>query len=191
MKTLMIGLIVLATFSAHASMLETKGPLDDTFSKAEKDAEMTHFETLGDLFKSGTLPNLSKISNIAWAGRCFVDSNPNQPTNAGYIIRQKRNDAGPIAAGSKAYEAFSYWHIHQAPNFYDAMDISQIFSLYGEGLEARDVKVNDDSIEIAVTTEETSSLKVSGDYLVEEISRAAVEDVATIRCYYFIPDLNN
>jgi hypothetical protein len=193
MQKLLIGLLAIGTLSAQASMFEVNGPLDETLFKAQIDDEKTYFETLGDLYKAGQRPNLKKISNIAWAGRCFLKNEQNKPTNAGYIFRKKRSDAGPIAL--KAYEAFSYWDLNKAPNYFDKMDVEQVFASV-TGLEARDGKVKTDSIEIVISTSEKSRLKVSGSYLVEELS-ALKEDAGPIgkasvfaRCYYFIPDLN-
>jgi|SRR5690606_16763807 len=200
MKRLLVGLLALGTISAQASMLEINGPLDVNFFEAEVDQGQTYFETLGDMFKKGTRPNPTKISNIAWAGRCFTFSAQNNPANAGYIFRQKINDAGPIAASSKAYEAFSYWALDKEPNFFDKMDLEQVFAFYktrtSAPFRALDARIKTDSIEINLDSSK-SNLKVSGDYLVEEISGVSGGDVGPVgkvtvgvRCYYFIPDLN-
>ena len=122
MKKLLIGLLAIGTLSAQASLLEVNGPLDATLFEAQVNDEKSYFETLGDLFQAGTRPKLSNISNIAWAGRCFSKEKQNVPNNAGYIFREVRNDAGPIAVTTKAYEVFSYWQHAKAPNFFDKMD---------------------------------------------------------------------
>ncbi len=193
MKKLLIGFLAFGAFSAQASMLEVNGPLDEKLFEAQVNEEKTYYETLGDLFKTGTLPNFSKISNIAWAGRCFFKKKPNDPHNAGYILRQKISDAGPIALNS--YEAFSYWKRHQVPNFFDLMNVEQVFAVMRP--TASDVRVKSDSVEISLGGNDKSNLKVSGNYLVEEVS-GPVNDVGSVgkvnisaRCYYFIPDLNN
>lgn len=195
MKKLLIGILAIGTLSAQASMLEVNGPLDATLFEAYVDEEKTYFETLGDLFKAGQRPDLKKISNFAWSGRCFYSTAPNEPTNAGYIFRPKRSDAGPIAVNSKAYEAFSYWHPSKAPNFYDKMDMEEVFAIMH--LEAENVRLKTNSIEIDIVAPAKSNLKISGNYLVEELSRPS-SDVGPIektivgaRCYYFIPDLND
>jgi len=171
-------------------------PLDSKFFEAEFSQDKSYFETLGDLFSEGTLPNLSKISNIAWAGRCFLKGNPNDPTNAGYVFRPKRSDAGPIASNSKTYEAFSYWKLSKAPNFFDKMDIEEALASM-PNVKAQNVRLKTNSIEIDVIAPAKSNLKVSGNYLVEEIS-APDGDVCPVgkttvkvRCYYFIPDLTS
>jgi hypothetical protein len=197
MKKLILGILTIGSLSTQASMLEGNGPLDATLFEAQVNDEKTYFETLGDLFKAGTRPNLLKISNIAWAGRCFSNEAQNDPVNAGYIFRQKRNDAGPIAGTSKAYEAFSYWKPYKAPNYFDKMDIQEVFTTE-PNIKARDAKIKTDSIEIILQNDSVkSTLKLSGNYLVEEISGlvtdgASAESVVPgVRCYYFIPDLNN
>jgi hypothetical protein len=197
MKKILFGLLALGTISAQASMLEINGPLDAKLFDAQVNDEKSYFETLGDLFQSGVRPNLTKISHIAWAGRCFIAKIPNDPINAGYIFRQKRNDAGPIAATTKAYEAFSYWLPREAPNYFDKMDIEQVFAAVPNlKANAHDARIKSDSIEIDVNAFQKSNLKESGKYLVEEISEQ-VSDVGpiekqtvVIRCYYFIPELN-
>ncbi|MFZ4715073.1 MAG: hypothetical protein ACOYL6_15235 [Bacteriovoracaceae bacterium] len=192
MKTLLIGLLAIGTLSAHASMLEVDGPLAEKFSEYQVNEESTHFETLGNLYKAGTKPNLAKISNIAWAGRCFNDEQQNEPTNSGYIFRKKRADAGPIATTSKVYEAISYWNLSKAPNYFDQMNIEQIFALGFKNFS--DAKIKNNSIEIGYDSSK-SNLRVSGNYLVEEITEIEhsldAKPVITIRCYYFIPDLND
>lgn len=193
MKKVFLGILAIGSLSAQASMLEVNGPLDSTFFEAQvNNDEKTYFETLGDLFRTGTRPNLSKISNIAWAGRCFNDKQ-NEPVNAGYIFRQKRIDAGPIAATSKAYEAISYWQLSEAPNYFDKMNLEQVFAAL-PNLKANDARIKTDSVEVDVQAPEKSNLKISGNYLVEEIS-GPVGPVGKIsigvRCYYFIPDLND
>jgi hypothetical protein len=196
MKNLFFGILTLGSLSAQASMLAVNGPLDATLFEAQVNEEKTHYETLGDLFKRGTLPNLAKISNIAWAGRCFDKKDQNDPTNAGYVFRPKRSDAGPIASNSKAYEAFSYWNLSEAPNFFDKMDIEEALASVPD-VPAKNVRLKTNSIEIDVKAPAKSNLKVSGDFLIEEIS-GPDGDVGPIgkttvgvRCYYFIPDLNN
>lgn len=196
MKKLFIGTLALASLlSAHASMLEDNGPLDSKFHDAQLSDEKTYFETLGDLFNAGTRPNLLRISNIAWSGRCFLKRKPNDPTNGGYIFRKKRSDAGPLSSQVVAYEAFSYWHLSMAPDFFDHMDIEQVFAAV-PAATAGDVRLKEDSIEIGLRGQDKSNLKVSGNYLVEEISGPAtnVGPLARFgveaRCYYFIPDLN-
>lgn len=198
MKKLFLGILAIGSLSTQASMLEAYGPLDAKFFEAQVNDEKTHFETLGNLFKAGTKPNLAKISNIAWAGRCFLEEKQNEPTNAGYIFRQKRSDAGPIAATSKAYEAFSYWARDKAPNYFDKMDVEQVFAALPNLVKASSVpNIKTDSIEIVFSSSDKSNLKVSGNYLVEELigTEGDVGPVgkayAYARCYYFIPDLND
>lgn len=200
MKKLLFSLLVLGTLSTYASILEVNGPLDSKFHEAEVSQDKSHYETLGDLFSNGTLPNLSRISNIAWSGRCFLKDKPNDPINAGYIFRQKStSDAGPIGQNVKAYEAFSYWNIYgdgsQNPSFFDNMSIEQVFA-WGNLLISRNAKIESNQIAVRFSSTMNSSLKSSGSYLIEEISEAEsdagplAKTSIPLRCYYFIPDLN-
>ncbi len=184
MKMTMCLLALGATLSANASMFEINGPLDAILFESEIIENKSHFDTLGDLFKAGTLPNLSKISDIAWSGRCFLQDEPNNPTNAGYIFREKQSDVGPIGRNSKSYEALSYWLRTKAPNFFDKLTLDQVLNL-PEAKQAKfiDANINSSSINIGI-----SNLKSSGSYLVEEVGMSSSP---AFRCYYFIPDLNN
>lgn len=201
MKTIIIGLLTLGNIiSANASMLEINSSIEDKLSNAQVEEEKTYFETLGNLFKEGTRPDLSKISNIAWAGRCFRDKKPNDPTNAGYIFRQSRaSDVGPIGAKNKTYEAFTYWRTDKSTDFFDDKSMEQVFALE-PNLKSFPAKINSNSIEVRILdTNTTSKLKVAGDYLIEELSDPASNDVGplardgvgvNVRCYYFIPDIS-
>jgi hypothetical protein len=196
MKKFIIGFLTMGVLSAQASMLEVNGPLDAMLFTAQVNDEKTYFETLGDLYKAGKRPNLSTLSNIAWAGRCFFKTAPNVPTNAGYIFRQKENDAGPIASVNPEYEAFSYWKLEKAPNYFDNMNMEQVFTAH-PNITVRDAKIKADSIEINLKPTGKSNLKTSGNYLVEELSwpegdnGPVGKEIVDSRCYYFIPDLNN
>jgi hypothetical protein len=184
MKKLLIGFLAFGAFSVQASMLEVNGPLDSKFFEAEVLQDKSYFETLGDLFSQGTVPDLKKISNIAWAGRCFLKDEPNNPTNAGYIFREKKSDVGPIGRNSKSYEVLSYWLPKKAPDFFDKLTLDQVLNLPEAKItKFVDANINSSSINIGL-----SSLKSSGSYLVEEVGMSSSP---AIRCYYFIPDLNN
>jgi hypothetical protein len=196
MKKLFLGILVIGSLSTQASMLEVNGPLDAKLFEAQVNDEKTYFETLGDLFKVGTIPNLSKISNIAWAGRCFLKGKPNEPTNAGYIFRKKTpSDVGPIGASTQSYESLSYWTPNMAPNFYDNLNLEQVYALIPR-VSFFDAKIMRDSIQVDMDATTRSNLKVSGSYLVEEITAPASDSgpignvSVALRCYYFIPDLN-
>lgn len=197
MKKIIIGLVTLGSIvSANATMLEINGPLNVKLSYAQAEEAKTYFETLGDLFTAGIRPDLSKISNIAWAGRCYLSDKPNAPTNAGYIFRQKRSsDIGSIGVSTRTYEAFSYWQKNKAPNYFDDKSLEQVFAEFPD-LPATNIKINSNSVETYLS-DLKSELKISGSYLVEELTRLA-SDTGPIgksnaygRCYYFIPEITN
>lgn len=195
MKRLLAGILAIGSLTAQSAMLEVNGHLDSEFYQAELSNSQSYYEKLGILFAQGKLPNLSKISNIAWSGRCFSPEKPNDPTNAGYIFRQKNNsDAGPLRQNVKVYEAFTYWKYDQAPNYYDNMSIELVFATHPK-IKAHDAKIESNQISINLTDGETSRLRVSGSYLIEELQDMPVEGplgnkTTYSRCYYFIPDLD-
>jgi hypothetical protein len=73
MRKLLIGLLTFGTISAQASMLEINGPLDEKLFEAEVNQDKTYFETLGDLYRDGKLPDVAKIANIALGGKMFSE----------------------------------------------------------------------------------------------------------------------
>lgn len=189
MKRFFIGLITLGTMTTvHASKIEIS-------------QNKTYFETLGELFRSGNLPNINKISNIAWAGRCFLAKSPNEPRNAGYIFRKKRvGQVGPIGDTTISYEAASYWSLNNAPDYYDPMNLEEVLAVHQNEIIFKDANTNYNYVEIKLgkIPNNLSQLKVSGQYLVEEIFTRTLGDCCPMerrsvlaRCYYFIPDLNN
>lgn len=196
MKKIFFGILISAPmFASQASIVEANGPFGSELYAAELNTEKSHFETLGDFFEAGKLPDLSRILNIAWAGRCFGKNDPNEPLNAGYIFREKAAaDVGPIGANSKSYEALSYWNLSEAPNFFDALNLEQVYALNLK-IDPYIARIESNSIEIDLTPTSKSTLRLFGKYLVEEIS-GMNKDVGplgkvytAIRCYYFIPEL--
>jgi hypothetical protein len=190
MNKLILGALTLASLSAQASMLELNGPLDEALHEAQVNVDSSYFETLGKLFRKGKIPKLSKIMNIAWAGRCFTKAEQNEPTNGGYIFREVKLDVGPIASTSKVYEAFSYWQLSKAPNFFDQMNLEQVFNSV-KNIKSRSAKIKKDSIELDLEEGVKSNLRISKNYLVEEITSTERTGGVSARCYFFIPDLKN
>lgn len=161
----------------------------------------SHYQTLGDLFENGTTPIIEKLTGVAWAGRCFFKRKPNTPTNAGYIFRNTagQSDVGPIGRGSTSYEVGSYWKRSEAPNYFDTMSIAEVYADTSLKFTFLPVRSSEDGILTNLERTNISVLKVSGDYLVEEISSRKGEDVGPlgnaeyetgVRCYYFIPEYN-
>lgn len=196
MKGFFLGILVVGSISVQASVLKVNGPLEDKFFEAEVTQDKSYYETLGDLFSNGTLPSISKISNIAWSGRCFRKINSNKPLNAGYIIRKKRTvDVGPLDQSAQDYEVFSYWSYGEVPSFFDNMSIKQVFE-WNPDLISMDAKINSTQITAKLSGSGRSNLKISGSYLIEEITEMNLEAGPLAessiegRCYYFMPDLN-
>lgn len=198
MKNIFIGtLIAITTFGANASMLEINGPLDEAFFNAEVQEDKTYFETLGGLYSTGRLPDLKKITNIAWAGRCFTKSEQSDPVNGGYIFRVSRSqDVGPLGRDKVSYEAATYWRPNQPTNFFDYLSLNDVYKMITD-IKFFNVSLKSDSVEISHIANNISSLRLSGSYLVEEISSVDVGPLgrakrsAHLRCYYFIPEISN
>ena len=200
MKKLIIGLLAAGSIvSAGASALDINGPLNVKLSKAQVEEDKSYFETLGDLYKKGSRPNISKLINKAWVGRCFYDTSPNEPLAAGYIFRvnKKSTEVGPIA--KLAYEAVAFININ-SPDFYDHMKLNDII----ENLEAGRVTfgaatILPDSIVLPRNADNSSYafsayIKISDKYLVVEARAPEIfsdEEEVYARCYYFIPDYKN
>lgn len=209
MKKILVGLLTIGSLSSSASMLEINGPLDQKFFNAQVKEDKSYFEVLGDMHKTGTIPSLTKLINVAWAGRCFRPENENNPRNGGTVFRAIKKDAGPIS--KTHYQSFNYDLGDLMPaNFFDDKSISQILSTdfwnnLGLGFDLKqsdiekafnDVIIINDSVFRKYNSTKTSSLKLSEKYLVEEISSS--DDAGPIgkskvveRCYYFIPEYNN
>jgi hypothetical protein len=197
MKKISIGLMLFASLAANAAV---NGPLDAVLSESEVQENQTYFDTLGDLFNRGTLPQLNSIKNIAWSGRCFTSNEPSKPINGGYIFRIARDgDVGPLGRNNVHFEASSYWKISEATNYFDSMTVMDVQRAI-KNLTFNPVTVRNNSIEIPQSQSETSALRLSGEYLVEEIFSIdqtsdvgplgpAPERNAGIRCYYFIPEI--
>lgn len=65
---ILIALCASLSLQASASQ-NAAGPLSEFFDS--QSVEKSSFALLDDLYQAGTRPDPSKISNIAWAGRCF------------------------------------------------------------------------------------------------------------------------
>jgi hypothetical protein len=146
----------------------------------------THYQTLGDAYKTSKRPSISKISHVAWSGRCFARNDQNTPTNAGYVFRKKR--------ASDAYEAKSYMMLNAAPNFFDDKSLEYVLENFRTAVPFTRVRILEKSIELKMDAETVSRLRQSPDYLIEEIistdedSGPVAKPVVDMRCYYFIAE---
>lgn len=188
MKNLLIGLLALGSISSYAS-IEMNGPLDTEMFTKEVNENKSYYETLGEMFQSGSKPETSKLIGVLWSGRCFIKNEPFKPVNGGYHFKRKKNqDVGPLGDDVFFYEAASIWKRSKAPNYYDDKDISEVVLAYS--------RVFDFENSIAINqNNHLLKLRFSGKYLIEEIS-AYKSDVGPLgecyqtwaRCYYFIPE---
>lgn len=202
MKNLIISsMIAFASIGANASLADLNGPLDDIFFENEIQNEATYFDTLGVLYKNGSLPDVNKIKNIAWSGRCFRKEEPSKPISAGQIIRRSANgDVGPIGGSIFGYEVAPYWYPDKRPNYLDNKDLRDIARI-NPRLKYLIASIKDNSIFANYHLGIHYHLRQSNEYLVKEIVNYDVRtdpdpldpnirNQVTTRCYYFIPGLN-
>lgn len=193
MKRLFTAMLVGFSAVSFASV-EVNGPLDNKMFNKEVNENKSYYETLGEMFQSGSKPEASKLIDVLWSGRCFEAEAPYKPVNAAYNFRQKRNaDVGPLGDNVVTYEAGSIWAPSKAPNYYDEMTVSEVkFPKYYRAFDL------DNSVAIRYGNSSESiisKLRLSGKYLVEELSKSK-SDVGPlgdnykvlVRCYYFIPE---
>jgi hypothetical protein len=172
MKKFLAVFILCAAFSAQAS-------LEAHLRNQEIGNNQSYFETLGDLFKKGEAPEIEQISNRVWSGRCFEKDQPSTPLNGAYVLRRAVNsDVGPIGDRNISYEVASVWSKSSNANYYDEMRLSDFNSQYGRNYR---LVVISHAIIIKLDSNVISTVKRSGDYLVEELS----EKTVFTRCYYF------
>ena len=168
---------------AQANTMEAR------LATTELNHNQSYYETLGQLFAQGSLPSLNRISNVAWSGRCFTEDAPSNPTNAGYIFRKDKNaDVGPLGNNQIAFEAISYWSRAEIPSYYDGMSVIQVMKTLPD-IKFFPAIAETDSVKLVLSGEVevvTSRLKVSGEYLLEELTN---NFGMKARCYYFIPKL--
>ena len=182
MKLIIVMLLTLgSTFTASASSpVEINGPLDQKFFNAEVNEEKSFFDTLGELYQQGSVPDISKLLNVAWSGRCFKASAPSTPINSGYQMRvMKLPDVGPIGSDTKKFEAATYWDLNKAPNFFDGMPKSEVVNYVK--VNFTEVKIVNKSLSFS-----DSSFRMSNKYIVEELGSGTKPSA---RCYYFLPEV--
>tara|TARA_B100001248_G_C27398010_1_gene467214 strand:- start:4132 stop:4731 length:600 start_codon:yes stop_codon:yes gene_type:complete len=196
MKRLFTTAILVGFSAVSFANVEVNGPLDKKMFNKEVNENKSYYETLGDMFQVGSKPEASKLIGVLWSGRCFLKDEPYKPTNGAYHFRKKRyEDVGPLGNNAISYEAASIWRRSEAPNYFDDKDLSVLKSLKFVKFDYLKVNSNRDSFEIAPNEKVKSSLRVSGKYLIEELS-ILKEDVGPLgegyqvwgRCYYFIPE---
>ncbi|MDX9730915.1 MAG: hypothetical protein RBT63_04005 [Bdellovibrionales bacterium] len=141
-------------------------------------ASETYYDTLAEMFQTGVQPDISKVVEIFWKGRCFVKQAPDTPIATAYHIREVVEDVGPISR--RKYEAASIWNMEARPDFYNDISLAQLtkpprynpLTVTSRQLEARNGTA-------------VFALRASGKYLVEELNDPPVYGY----CYYFIPGL--
>ena len=188
------AIILLAAFSAVSFSNDTdNGPLDEKIVDKEVFENKSYYETLGDMFQSGAKPEVSKLIEVVWSGRCFKKTNPYKPISSAYHFRKKRNEhVGPLGDNVTFYEALSLFSLYKIPNYFDDKDLLTLLTI---SRDYRKVSIRSKSYEITFSNGNKSALRVSGEYLVEELRDIPIgvgplgkEYEVFGRCYYFIPE---
>lgn len=185
MQKILLVITIIFSTSALARM-------ERKLFEAQVNENKTYFQTLGEMYKDGTKPDISKLVNLAWSGRCFTKEEQDLPINAGLMYREKSlPDAGPIGNGIKKYEGASYWSQSKPANYYDDLSVDEIMKLHNHKITFFDVKFLLISLELTFSNVR-SRMRMSGEYLVEDLT-STQSDVgpigedgeAVVRCYYF------
>lgn len=154
----------------------------------------TYFQVLEDMYNKGTKPDLKKISNIAWSGRCVAQDLPNEAFGGiGWAIRTKEDDIGPILSKIPNYEIFEHYNGGK-PAAFDNSSFSELTkqSLYEHHFKDIEIKNSFLAFEEVFTNNYTTSqeFRMAGDYIVSQlktnIHQVNLEkEEINIRCYFF------
>jgi hypothetical protein len=196
---LFVALMAITTVSANASTLEINGPLDTAFYNAGVNEDKSYFDTLGDMFSSGTKPSPSMLVNKLWAGRCFDNSTPNDPRNGAYLFRKVVSDVGPIGDNREVYEASSVTNSNKGPNYFDHLTLKDVTKNLDPSVKYYHKVTSTSNSLVSGNDAATFHVKLSGKYLVQEIREINKAKAGPIsqpeevyaRCYYFIPEYKN
>lgn len=185
--------ILIGFLTVSFANVEVNGPLDTKMFNKEVNENKSYYETLGEMFQSGSKPEISKLLGVLWAGRCFKKDSPYNAYNGGYHFRKSSDDVGPLGDNIVSYEGNSFWRPNAAPNYFDDKDLSVV-----KGSNAPYLKIieKNNGFEINYPSGYKNVLTLSGKYLVLE-GRNMKNDVGPLgdsnydvwaRCYYFIPE---
>ncbi|EQC49009.1 hypothetical protein M899_0662 [Bacteriovorax sp. BSW11_IV] len=196
-KLFLSSLIMLGTLSTFAN---SNNEIENDLLKSNAIEDQTYFDTLGEMARNGSTPKISQVIYVAWAGRCFSKDEPNEPTNAGYYLREaKAKDVGPIGNNIVSYEAASYQKKGERPSYFDHKSIEDIDADPNIKISFNSIVDIQDGIVLDFGYDVISVMKSSGKYLIEEIIAPVLDDSqqaiknkfhVTLRCYYFIPEYN-
>ena len=150
-------------------------------------AEVSYFQEVRSLFSKGSVPDMEKLIDKNWIGRCFDSESPDRPVAAAVIFKAKGNDAGPISSSRKKYSASAMVFPEAAPNYYDSRP--DVIKKTATADNFTSVTLKRDLVEVTHSTTLRHQYRISGSYLVEESSvRTSLNYYGVIAsCYYFIP----
>ena len=156
------------------------GPIGAPYFPSHSHPQSSHhsiYQRLEGLFHTGTAPEFTACGQYGYAGRCFTRHRESAVKGAGYVISVTQSDNGPIDPRNFNYDAVSVWS--DDLDHYDSAKISHVVSegnwrhshLSHHGLRTKMGSV-------------TSTLRMGGDYLIEQISD--FEGRTLNYCYYYI-----
>lgn len=176
---------LLGAFSIQASA--TEGPAIET--AAAPGNGKTYFETLKDLYDQGSLPDLPKLADTFWSGRCFDAKNP-EVLKQGFALHIRYNKI------TAAYEILTIMGGHEPAQF-DGFTREAFVAAF-KPFESKYPRANIENR--TVWTAESQNVlahRASGKYLVLAASTYSKdgpiggnEGLEVLkRCYFFIPGL--
>lgn len=197
MKTLLIGLLTLGSISSFAS-IEVNGPLDTRMLIKEVDENKNYYDALGEMYQKASKPNIGKLINIAWSGRCFKRSTPYTAIGATTLFRKLKNpNLGPIE-GQKYEGNLVLWKSPVVPvDFGDDKDFKWVTDFIDRRDDLPFSRIILLSDSILLESLNNIKIRVSEEYLVTEhfISKKDTGSIAegspVARCYYFTPEYSH
>ncbi len=144
----------------------------------ETSDQQTKFEMLGDLFQKASKPDLKKIENLAWSGRCFNGFEPDSPYGGVYILTK-------TATGT--YKGGGYASYTEASNYFDDKTFDQIYKFFNSSqiLQLNTIKSDATSFYTLDEIKLKITIKMSGKFLLSEFRGENESEEDVLRCYYF------
>lgn len=132
----------------------------------------SYFESLDTLYSEGTLPQVEKISNVLWHGRCFEPSKPNTPFSAALVFPRKEN-------GSYQYQSFG--GPHTPATHFDYETFHSLVDQYKDYENTwGDLRVNKDYLEGGEYDVfggfSKSNFRMAGDYIISKRFSAEIDE---------------
>lgn len=148
----------------------------------------SYYDKVDEYFSKGSVPQIDKIADMPWPGRCFTADKPNEPINAFLIIGSKKApDIGPIESDKKMYIGTTITNDNKASNYFDNLSLEEIIrSSDAIHYNYKNMTVSEDAIEVS----NYSKIRKFENYLVEAIGTNPNGKGFRL-CYFFKPECKN